>query len=378
MAKSEPQVDVLVLGDHPAAYLAAALLRHKSKYRIVHSTIPGEVWPDRLVMINPEFYELHPLVAGLKRKIQTRGTYGLQFLADNPAVKSEYRSKSLTACVASFRDVRQALRDLARRQEVEMLPARELRVRRVDERGVEMTVGSRLLRPTALVLAGRLPREQEKILGIPEEWERGIVHRYSFVKLKGTRQTDLPSRPLIPMSLDLRGTLCWAWMLPGVHHTQLCVEQGMEKLPSARPCDLLSHWTAVLAGHGVFKTPVQFTPDQVQSMDLPLGGALAHEGLASRTLLIGPAGGFYTASAEDIYPNCWSAIHAAHVMKTALQEPHLQDALQPYRQLWRTTLGDYLRGPQQNLRFLLPLVYRNPVMAARLAEAILTGRSVVR
>ena len=48
------------------------------------------------------------------------------------------------------------------------------------------------------------------------------------------------------------------------------------------------------------------------------------------------------------------------------------------RLAWRTTLGDYLRGPQQNLRFLLPLVYRNQVMTARLSESILMGKSVVR
>ena len=65
-------------------------------------------------------------------------------------------------------------------------------------------------------------------------------------------------------------------------------------------------------------------------------------------------------------------------MKKALKEPHLQDALQPYRHHWRTTLGDYLRGPQQNFRFLLPLVYRNQVMTTRLTEAILLGKSVVR
>jgi hypothetical protein len=41
-------------------------------------------------------------------------------------------------------------------------------------------------------------------------------------------------------------------------------------------------------------------------------------------------------------------------------------------------LGDYLRGPQQNLRFLLPMVYRNQKMTTRLTEAILTGKSVVR
>ena len=81
---------------------------------------------------------------------------------------------------------------------------------------------------------------------------------------------------------------------------------------------------------------------------------------------------------EDLYPNCWSARFAADAIRAALAEPHLQDALQPYRQSWGTTLGEYLRGPQQNLRFLLPLVYRNPVMTARMGESILQGKSVVR
>jgi hypothetical protein len=65
-------------------------------------------------------------------------------------------------------------------------------------------------------------------------------------------------------------------------------------------------------------------------------------------------------------------------MKKALKERHLQDALNPYRSLWRTTLGQYLRGPQQDLRFLLPLIYRNAVMTTRLTESILLGKSVVR
>ena len=100
--------------------------------------------------------------------------------------------------------------------------------------------------------------------------------------------------------------------------------------------------------------------------------------LILRTLLFGPAGGFYTACLEDVYPNCWSATFAVDAVRKALKEPHLQDALQPYRQKWGTTLGEYLRGPQQNLRFLLPLVYRNPVMTARMGESILQGKSVVR
>jgi flavin-dependent dehydrogenase len=143
--------------------------------------------------------------------------------------------------------------------------------------------------------------------------------------------------------------------------------------------ELLSYWINVLSAHGVLKTggaPIDVSA--AVSMELPLAGALSQEGVANRTLLIGPAGGFYTACDEDIYPNCWSAVCAVEVIKKALKERHMQDALQAYRDAWGATLGDYLRGPQQNLRFLLPLVYRNGMMTARLTEAILLGRSVVR
>jgi flavin-dependent dehydrogenase len=134
----------------------------------------------------------------------------------------------------------------------------------------------------------------------------------------------------------------------------------------------------VLRAHQILTGKAAIAVEEAESLDLPLAAALAHEGVANRTLLIGPAGGFFSACSEDIYPNCWSAVFAADAVKKALKEPHLQDALQPYRHRWRTTLGDYLRGPQQNLRFLLPLVYRNQVMTTRLTESILLGKSVVR
>jgi hypothetical protein len=230
-----------------------------------------------------------------------------------------------------------------------------------------------------MVLGCPLAFEQEKLLGMPESWGRDIVHRYSFVKFKPHKgATELGTRPLVVMSLDLMGRLCWGWLLCHGSELQISVEQPIESTTELRPADLLAHWIEVLKRHNVLKPETQVPLEQLQSIDMPLAGALAHEGLANRTLLIGPAGGFYSASGEDIYPNVWSALFAADSIKKAFKEPHLQDALQPYRQKWRTTLGDYLRGPQQNLRFLLPLVYRNQVMTTRLAEAILQGKQMVR
>lgn len=381
MAKSHPDVDVLVLGEHPATYFAAALLTQKTKLRVVHATIPGEADVDRLVVVNPAFFALHPLLEPLRRKLDLVAIYGLQFLSDDPEVCSEHRSKSTLAYVASYKQVRSELARIAAAQGVTLenpKHADHLQIHRIDEHGLDVTVGKAALRPKVLVLGGALPERQRRMLGLPESWDQETIHRYTFLKLPGLKWADLGSRPVLPMSLNLRETFGWAWLLPGPKSVQLAIEQPIESVRRAPPQELLAHWVDVLRRNGVLTGKSDVPLAAAQSIDLPLAGALAHEGVANRTLLVGPAGGFYSACTEDIYPNCWSALYAADAVKKALKETHLQDALQPYRHKWRTTLGDYLRGPQQNLRFLLPLVYRNQVMTTRLTESILLGKSVVR
>ena len=159
---------------------------------------------------------------------------------------------------------------------------------------------------------------------------------------------------------------------------QIAVVEPIEPDQAPGGRQLLNHWAEVLARHGMIDARASARNLTVNSIDLPLAGAMAHEGVANRTLLVGPAGGFFSACGEDIYPNCWSAVFAADVLARSLKETHLQDAIGAYRHEWRTTLGDYLLGPQQNLRFLLPLVYRNQVMTDRLAESIFQGKAIVR
>jgi flavin-dependent dehydrogenase len=373
------KVDVLVLGQHPAAYIAAALLANKSKLKVLHATLPDEPAPDRLTLVNPELFDLHPLLSPLRRKLDSTSVYGTAFLADDPGTRTEYHSKAAMAHVARYSDIRQAMQKIAEAEGVQFEKPQAVRVRRLDEQGLEVSLAKVEVRPKVMVLACPLAFEQEKLLGMPEAWGQDIVHRYTFVKFKpGKGAVELGSRPIVAMSLDLMGRLCWGWLLCHGSEVQVSVEQPVETLNELRPFDLLAHWVDVLKKHNVLRPEVEVPLGQLLSLDMPLAGALAHEGLANRTLLVGPAGGFYSASAEDIYPNIWSAIFAADSIKKAFKEPHLQDALQPYRQQWRTTLGDYLRGPQQNLRFLLPLVYRNQVMTTRLAEAILQGKQMVR
>src|SRR3954452_22733391 len=76
MAKAvSPQPDVLVLGEHPSAYLAAVLVQGAAKTRVMHATIPGEEVDDRLVIFNPAFFARHASLEPLRRKLEMTGLY---------------------------------------------------------------------------------------------------------------------------------------------------------------------------------------------------------------------------------------------------------------------------------------------------------------
>ncbi|MEA2709186.1 MAG: hypothetical protein QOF78_1787 [Phycisphaerales bacterium] len=381
MAKSNSQPDVLVLGQHPCAYLAACIILEKPGVTVAHATIPGDTPPDRLVIVNPQLFALHKPLEKLKKKLELTAVYGAIFLSEDAETRGEWRSKTITAYIGCYSEIRKQLAALAKEAGTKCHAPKTLNVHRVHEKGFEVAVDAHSVQPKAVLLAGHVSAEQGKTLGLPDEFHRDVMRRYSFIRLRGTERwtTQLDDKPILPMSLDLSGKLTWAWMLPGVDEIQLAVEQPADDVEKNPPQKLMEKWIGVLKKHGLMKADapaVKF--DQMEWLEFPAAGALSREIIANRTLLFGPAGGFYTACLEDLYPNCWSAVFAVEAVREAIHEPHLQDALQPYRQKWGTTLGEYLRGPQQNLRFLLPLVYRNPTMTRLMAESILQGKPVVR
>ncbi|MGH7215197.1 MAG: hypothetical protein ACREIT_10585, partial [Tepidisphaeraceae bacterium] len=164
---TEPPLDVFVLGDHPAAYLAAALLRHNaSKLRVLHAIIPDEPDADRLVFINPELFTLSKLLEPLRRKLDLTGIYGLQFLADDGSTRSEHRGKAILSFVASYADFRAATFKIAHGEGVEFVEPRVLQVQRLDEAGLEVLVNKTVLRPRMMIVSGKLPDAQQKLLGL--------------------------------------------------------------------------------------------------------------------------------------------------------------------------------------------------------------------
>jgi hypothetical protein len=371
---------VLVLGEHPSTYLAAAMLRDRPPISVVHATVPTSppAPADRLVLVNPAFFQLHPLLAPLARKLRFTRIYGLRFLGGAAETVSQYRAKSALGLIARYGDLRAAAARIAADAGVVLHQPASLHIAHVDQTGLDVVLDQQNIRAQALILGSVLPNADAKVLRLDQTWDPQIMHRCFLAPLAGDCGVDLGPRPLVPMSLDLQKMLHWGWLLQHGDVAQISVIQPLAHRAPATPRTPLEDWLEILRRHRVVGDAARLDVARIWSFDLALAGALEHEGVANRTLLIGPAGGFYSASGQDIYPNCWSAVFAAEVIRRALREPHLQDALDVYRHKWGTTLGEYLLGPQQNLRFLLPMVYRNQNLTTRIAESILLGKSVVR
>lgn len=99
--------------------------------------------------------------------------------------------------------------------------------------------------------------------------------------------------------------------------------------------------------------------------------------VTKRCLLIGDAGGFISeTSGSGIYAGAWSARLGAESLITAADSPHPQDQLRQFSTTWRCTMADYLRPPNTDVHFLLPLIFSNQQMADRMAAAFWQGQNI--
>ncbi|HEY1686856.1 MAG TPA: hypothetical protein VGG19_18995 [Tepidisphaeraceae bacterium] len=368
-------VDILVIGSHPCSYLAAALLRDEPALSVMH--VNSNTRPQRkLATLNPAFFALHPSLKPLEEKLKLRAMHGLKFLADDFSVFCQHCDQNTMTYVCEIAELVDAAKELARAQGVQLIENASVQIHHLDESGISVAIDGASIYPSALILSEPLDARHQQMLGLSEDWEHDVLYRFSLATIPAPPTVDGPQ--LIRMSLDLSGSLAWGWLLVHDDQAEIVVGQPVSTINDHPSEKLLKHWLKVLQGHKELASEIALEDAHISTFDLPLAGALAQEGIGNRTILIGPAGGFYSACGEDLYPNCWSAFFATKVIRQALREKHLQDAINHYRTVWRTTLGDYLRGPQQNLRFLLPLMYRNQTMTTRLAESILLGKQVVR
>lgn len=96
-----------------------------------------------------------------------------------------------------------------------------------------------------------------------------------------------------------------------------------------------------------------------------------------RCLIIGDAGGFVgETSGEGICPAAWSARLAVDSIAAAMTSPHPQDQLRQFSTTWRSSMAEYLRPPNTDVHFLLPLIFSNRQMTDRMAAAFWKGQNI--
>ncbi|MCZ6683708.1 MAG: hypothetical protein O7B26_11050 [Planctomycetota bacterium] len=134
-----------------------------------------------------------------------------------------------------------------------------------------------------------------------------------------------------------------------------------------------SRWKA----GGLF-AEARFSIEQTVVRSVPRGAALETEShVSKRCILIGDAGGFVAALSHDgLHAAIQSARIAVDTCRTALTSEQPQDALAEFDHKWRHDLVEFLRLPNADLRFLVPLVFTNELMAKKLASAFIAGTNL--
>lgn len=118
-------------------------------------------------------------------------------------------------------------------------------------------------------------------------------------------------------------------------------------------------------------------PDRMFVIPPPLNALEMETHVGKHALLIGEAGGFVAAiSNEGVVPAMWSACIAAKVVTTALKSRQSQDKLMTFDTRWRLEMAEYLRSPNTDMQFLVPLVFSNQPMADRMAAAFFRGDNI--
>lgn len=133
-----------------------------------------------------------------------------------------------------------------------------------------------------------------------------------------------------------------------------------------------------VVGAGVLEVDLTRQAASAPVLAAPLAVGLAMDThVAKRALIVGDAGGFVSAlSGEGIYPAMWSASLAADVLHRALRSSSPQDVLIEFDRDWRTTMADYLRFPNTDAQYLLPLIFSNQPIADRMGAAFFSGENI--
>ena len=367
----QPEYEVAIVGAGPSGALAAALLAGNGRRVLLIDKSTPPIAGIGIDWISPQSETLLN-----QAKVRAKSLF------DHPVREVTFRSWDLsktaapksTETVAYLVDratLSRALREAAGGAGANVVEAQTVRGLKLLEDQVVLEVeGEESFAARLLLLATGAGSGLPLIAGFPRASGAAVVTGRVDQVLEKGGGTD---RIAVILGLDRAGSFATCCLEPD----QLSVSLVWRGEPGhARPT--LGELCRKL--HQQKLTPVDLLPaaatapliqeQAVSALDLD-----THVG--KHTLLIGDAGGFRAGiSQESIYPALWSAQLASEVLQQALESKQSQDELMTFEQRWRTTMADYLRPPNTDMQFLMPLVFSNQLMAERMAAAFFAGENI--
>jgi flavin-dependent dehydrogenase len=367
--------DVLVIGAGPAGACGATLLAQR-KRRV--ALIDRAAFPSRNTLAGWLNVRAAPLLGQLG---VTTGTLLSEAFRDVTFFNADFSKrakpnfKDAPAYLIDRAKFGDALVDTARRQGVALFHGCGVRRIHALEREVVAELDDdRRIRGRLLLLASGRGSALLDQLGFTHPDRHGVVWTAQVDRaLRGGGAQEGVPRVGVALGLDRKGS----FGMCSVSRHRLCVAVNWYgDQEQTTPCLV----RLCRAFHQQQISPVDLSGEAAASPVLasPASAALDMDThVRKHSLLVGDAGGFVSAASnEGIYPAMWSAQIAAEVLDAALNSPQSQDELMSFEQKWRTTMADYLRSPNTDIQFLLPLIFSNQPMADRMGAAFFSGENI--
>ena len=253
---------------------------------------------------------------------------------------------------------------------IQRIDAREKSVTLIDHRKQSWEARLLLLADGVVTLGRTLP----SLHLADESAKAALALEWTGPRADGKKKSDTPTVGELALLISAQdpGSYGYAVNLPN------SITLGwVGRAPGERARRSLSDWIRRAGELGIAHAPADAAA-LAHARLVPRGLALEMEThVAKHALLLGDAGGFVSAlSHEGLYPALRTSQIAADTVHAALNAPQPQDTLAGFDAAWRGALVDHLRIPNTDLRFLIPLVFSNAVMAKKLAEAFAFGTNI--
>ncbi len=365
--------DVVVLGATPAGYVAAiTLAQHKHSVVLVACPAPATESP-LLDWVPHDVLDASPVLKSVKSAFET-AFKEIIYHSQDFAQQAEFHSRAVAGYFVRQPVLLEALAKKAKTAGVKL--KRFARAPHIK------------LEENSALLVGEAGQVEGKVLLICQD-EPDAIMTELIMPLRITHVEELSICGLdVPLAKSA-GQEALHLVTYGSHeqigmffHSGGMLHVRMLSALQLAPAGVeqLSHFIAQLQQAELLPAKLSLAKANAAIWHPPGGVALELEAhLAKRMLLVGTAGGFASVlSGQTIDPSVRSAVVAADVTHKALnsKQMQLQESLAEYKRQWRDELSDRIRLPGTSMKMLLPIVYSNSAMAAKLARTLLYGEPI--